>query len=198
MYKTCRLFFSNTILLIQCAYSSKSFIVRHRKYTFFFNKFILCIYFWLRWVFVAACGLSLVAVSHGYSSLRCTGFSLQWLLSLRSTGSRCAGFSSCSTWAQQLWRMGLVTPRHVGSSRTRDRTCVPCIGRRILNHCTTREVPTLFLKKEKNISYHWGYFLKSFIYYRWLPTTGICQYLSPWHFLNQFYSTWIHPMKQFI
>ena len=28
------------------------------------------------------------------------GFSLQWLLLLRSTGSRCAGFSSCGTWAQ--------------------------------------------------------------------------------------------------
>ena len=28
------------------------------------------------------------------------------------------------------------------SSLTRDRTCVPCIGRRILNHWTTREVPT--------------------------------------------------------
>ena len=36
--------------------------------------------------------------------------------------------------------MGLVAPRHVGSSRTRGRTCVPCIGRQILNHCTTREV----------------------------------------------------------
>ena len=29
------------------------------------------------------------------------------------------------------------------SSRTRARTCVPCIGRRILNHCTTREVTAL-------------------------------------------------------
>ena len=36
--------------------------------------------------------------------------------------------------------MGLVAPRHVGSSRTRARTRVPCIGRQILNHCTTREV----------------------------------------------------------
>ena len=57
-------------------------------------------YFWLRWVFVAECGLSLVAVSGGYSSLWCVAFSLQWLLLLRSTGSRCAGFSSCVTWAQ--------------------------------------------------------------------------------------------------
>ena len=29
----------------------------------------------------------------------------------------------------------------MGSSWTRDRTRVPCIGRQILNHCTTREVP---------------------------------------------------------
>ena len=35
--------------------------------------------------------------------------------------------------------MGFVAPRHVGSSRTRDRTSVPCIGRRILNHCATRK-----------------------------------------------------------
>ena len=69
-------------------------------------------------------------------------FSLRWLLLLRSTGSRCAGFSSCGTWAQQLWlagfrvqaqqlwHTGLVAPHHVGSSRTRARTRVPCIGRR--------------------------------------------------------------------
>ena len=41
--------------------------------------------------------------------------------------------------APQLWRMGLVALWHVGSSQTRARTCVPCLGRRILNHCTTRE-----------------------------------------------------------
>ena len=114
----------------------------------------LFIYFWLRWVFLAACGLSLVAASGGYSSLWCAGFSLLWLLLLRSTGSKCTGFSSCGTWAQQLWlagsraqvqelwHTGLVAPRHVGSSRTRARTRVPCIGRWILNHCATREVPT--------------------------------------------------------
>ena len=55
-----------------------------------FFLFIL-FYFWLRWVFVAACRLSLVAASGGYSSLRCTGFSLQWLLLLWTTGSRHTG-----------------------------------------------------------------------------------------------------------
>ena len=67
---------------------------------FFLNLFILFIYFWLCWVFVAAHGLSLVAVSGGYSSLRCAGFSLQWLLLLQSMGSRCVDFSSCGTRAQ--------------------------------------------------------------------------------------------------
>ena len=53
----------------------------------------------LHLVFLAVCGLSLVAASRGYSSLRCMG-SLQWLLLLRSTGSRHVGFSSCSMRAQ--------------------------------------------------------------------------------------------------
>ena len=34
---------------------------------------------------------------------------------------------------------GLVAPWHVGSSQTRAWTRVPCLGRRILNHCATRE-----------------------------------------------------------
>ena len=62
--------------------------------------YLFIIYFWLRWVFVAACGLSLFVASGGYSSLRCVGFSLWWLLLLQSTGSRSTGFSSCGMWAQ--------------------------------------------------------------------------------------------------
>ena len=45
--------------------------------------------------------------------------------------------------AQSLWHMGLVAPRHVGSSQTRARTSVPRIGRQTLNHCATREAPNL-------------------------------------------------------
>ena len=41
--------------------------------------------------------------------------------------------------AQLLWLVGLVAPCHVGSSRTRAQTRVPCIGRRIFNYCATRE-----------------------------------------------------------
>ena len=110
-----------------------------RAHDFFLNLFILFIYFWLWWVFITAHGLSLVAASGGYSSLLCAGFLLQWLLFLWSTGSRHADFSSCGAWAQWLWPTGLVAPQHVGSSWTRDRTHVPCIGRRILIHWATRE-----------------------------------------------------------
>ena len=48
----------------------------------------------------------------------------------------------------RLWSTGSVvvamlhrlsSPRHVTSSPTRDRTCVPWVGRQILIHCTTRE-----------------------------------------------------------
>ena len=89
---------------------------------FLINLFILFIYFWLCWVFVAVCGLSLVVASGGYSSLRCAGFSLQWLLLLRSTGSRRMGFSSCGTWAQPE-----VTILHMGgglsSCRRTQRYC---------------------------------------------------------------------------
>ena len=124
---------------------------------FFLIYLFIYIYFWLRWVFVAAHGLSLVVAGRGYSLLRCAGFSLQWLLLLQSTGSRCVGFSSGTRaqqlWlagsraqTQQLWCTGLVAPRYVGSSRTRDRTRVACIGRWILNHYATREAPILFYK----------------------------------------------------
>ena len=45
-------------------------------------------FFWLRWVFIAARGLSLVAASGGCSYLQWAGFWLLWLLLLWSTGSR--------------------------------------------------------------------------------------------------------------
>ena len=61
---------------------------------------LLIFYFWLRWVLVAVRGLSLVVASGGYSSLRCAGFSLRWLLLLQSVGSRHTGFSSCGMQAQ--------------------------------------------------------------------------------------------------
>ena len=84
--------------------------------SFFFRLFV---YSWLHWVFIAVCRLSLVAASSSYS-LWCSGFSLR--LVLWSTGSRAP-----------------VASLHVGSSWIRDRTRVPHIGRRTLNHWTSRE-----------------------------------------------------------
>ena len=98
----------------------------------------------------------------GCSLLR-VGFLQLWragaTLCCGAWASRCGGFSCCRAralgaqakqlWlagsraqAQQLWRTGLVASWHVGSSRTRAQTHVPCIGRRILNHCATREALT--------------------------------------------------------
>ena len=42
---------------------------------------------------------------------------------------------------RRLSNCGPAAPRHVGSSQTRARTRVPCIGRQTLNHCATREAP---------------------------------------------------------
>ena len=76
---------------------------------------------------------SLVVASRGYSWLQFTDFSLWWLLLLWSTASRCPGFSSCSTWAQEciFWALehrfsscgAWAQPLrwHVGSSQT------PCL-----------------------------------------------------------------------
>ena len=62
----------------------------------FFNLFF---YFWLHWVFIAVCRLSLVAASGGYSSLQCTGFSLRWLL--------CCGARPLGTWVSVVVALGL-------------------------------------------------------------------------------------------
>ena len=85
----------------------------------------------------------------GVRASHCGGFSC----CMQSTGSRHMGFSSCGTRAQQLWRMGLVALWHVGSSWTRAQTHVPCIGRRILNHCTSREAPIYLLTPAPELPY---------------------------------------------
>ena len=65
-----------------------------------FYKFIYLFIFGCIGSSLLHAGFFLVAASRGYSSLQCAGFSLRWLLLLRSTGSRRVGFSSCGSWAQ--------------------------------------------------------------------------------------------------
>ena len=107
------------------------------------------------------------------SSLLRAGFLQLWRAGAThpcgARASHCGGFSCCGArvlgkraqqlghagsraQAQQLQRTDFVAPRHVGSSRTRDRTLVPCMGRQILNHCATREVLMwTFLKSLLNL-----------------------------------------------
>ena len=80
---------------------------QHHPFFFFINLFI--------YLFLAELGLCCcMRPSGGYSSLRCAGFSLLWLLLLRSTGSRHAGFSSCASWALGA-RASLVVARGLSS-----------------------------------------------------------------------------------
>ena len=60
---------------------------------FFINLFI---YFCLRWVSVAAHGISLVAASGGYFSAR---------------AAHCGGFSCCRAWALGMWASVVVACR---------------------------------------------------------------------------------------
>ena len=81
----------------------------------------------------------------------CVGFPLQWLLFLWSTGFRVCGLQGlqlpCSrAQAEQLPCTSLVAPRHVGSSWTRDGTCVSWTGRRVLYHQATREALCFLLQ----------------------------------------------------
>ena len=72
-----------------------------------------------------ACSLWLQGAAAALQPQR-VGFSSQWLCLLQSLGFRHAGFSSWGMQAQQLRHTALVASRHVGSSRTRDRTRRPC------------------------------------------------------------------------
>ena len=61
-----------------------------------FLKFILFIYFWLCWVFVAVRGLSLVAAS---GASHCGGFSCcqSWALGAQASVAVACGLSSCGS-----------------------------------------------------------------------------------------------------
>ena len=88
--------------------------------------------FWLCWV-LAACGLSVVAASGGYSLV-----GMHPLLIV--VASLVAEHRLLGVRAQSLGHTGLVVPGPVESSWTRDRTHDPGVDRWILNHWTAREV----------------------------------------------------------
>ena len=135
---------------------------------------------WLHWVFVAAGGLSPV-VEKGVR------------LSCSAWASPCGGLSCCKAQALGAWasviatsrlsscssralERGLssfddwVTPLHlVGSSQTRDRTHVPCIGRWFLNHWIPREVlEETYLTQGESWSKNTHHFFFLNFIYSWL------------------------------
>ena len=63
--------------------------------------------------------------------------------------------------------MGLVAPRHVGSSRTRARSRVCPTGRQILNHCATREVRGSVVSRKVNSGEHAFFFKHRYIEVCW-------------------------------
>ena len=94
-------------------------------------------------------------LGRGARASHCSGFSCCGARALGAWASVVAARGLQQLWlvgsraqAQQLWRTGSVAPQHVGSSRTRARTRVPCIGRWILNHCATREAHISGFKKD--------------------------------------------------
>ena len=97
--------------------------------------FLICYFFYCRpcWVLMAACRLSLVAVSRGYSSLQRADFSLWWLLLLWSTGSRHMGSVVASH--------GLSCPVACGIFPDQGWNLCPLHCRVDSYHWTTREAP---------------------------------------------------------
>ena len=75
-------------------------------------------------------------------------------------GSRVSGL-------QELWYMGLVASQYMGASWIRDQTRVPCIGRQILNHWTTRE----FQNMKDNILFFFNIF---YLYLIFVSLINMC------------------------
>ena len=117
---------------------------REAQHIFTLTNLYFFIYLWLRWVFVAACGLSLVVASGGYSSLRYTCF---FCFGARALGMGASvvvahGLSSCGSWALE----------HSSVAVTHELSCSAACGifpDQVSNPCPlhwqadTREVPTL-------------------------------------------------------
>ena len=76
-----------------------------------------------------------------------------------------------------MWLMGLVAPWHVESSQTSDQTCVPCIGRRVLNHWTIRKVLIAPLLSNSYPSKH----------ALWFTCSVYCLSLLPWNISAHLY-----------
>ena len=119
--------------------------------------------------------LSLCCFAWAFPSCSKWGYSL-WFAGFSLRCFSCCGPRALGVWAQSLWCMGLVPLRHVGSSQTRNLTCVPCIGRWIPIHCSTREVLAPCFKNRgfAIIQVWWGWKSR-----RRLPLKRVCYSQAP-------------------
>ena len=120
--------------------------------TSFSQTLFKILYFWLCWVFVASCGISVVAESGSCSSCamlasHCSGFSC-----CRAQAMEHSGLSSYGEWNEQLWLSGSrVWAQYLAHTLSCLMACgillgqglnwCPCIARWNVNHWTTREAP---------------------------------------------------------
>ena len=134
----------------------------------YFLKYVFIhLFIWLHWVFVVAHRLFIEACGNFHCGAHCSTQALccgTWAsLQLWHAGflfSSCGAWAPehvgsvvCGTWALQLRHVSSVVVAHrlccpaacgiLVSLPARDLTRVPCIGRWILYHWTTREVPVL-------------------------------------------------------
>ena len=102
------------------------------------SRYCFCFFFFFVTSVLAVLGAGSALLHAGF--LYCSDPGLP--SSCRVWASHCSGLF-CGAWA--LGEQASVVGKHelscsVASSRTRDQTCVPCIGRRVLTQCASREV----------------------------------------------------------
>ena len=68
----------------------------------------------------------------------------------------------------------------MGSSRTRAWTCVPCIGRWILNHCATREVLKFFFSSASGCPIGPASLLKRLFFLHWITFAPLSKISLPY------------------
>ena len=152
------------------------------RQNYFFKKFIhLFIFSYIGSLLLCEGFLQLQRAG---ATLHCSAWASHCGLSLlQSMGSRRVNFSSCGTQAQQLWLTGLVAPWHMGSSRTRARTHVPCIGRRFLTTAPPGKSPKTTIENKLPLKVNMTHFSE------FSMPTPLCDDNSPTIFLySNFYS----------
>ena len=133
--------------------------MKHPAFWLLFRKMLFKIlYFWLCWVFVASCGISVVAESGSY-------WSCSMLASHRS-GFSCCRAQALGSWASVVVAYGLSSS--VACGIFLDQGSNPC-PLQILIHCTTREVQEgmlIFISHLVSWKKHWIQKLEELHFYK--------------------------------